>query len=194
MEKFQGPNPSGKYVLTARNQNLVFSLPLVGSVFGGLLASPMNYHLGRKWPLIIAYIVSVGGGLLQVFAPNLGAFIGGRSINAVALGIVNATAPLYIAEVRSIESFVCEDNLISIGGSCIDSRQISQFNQHLESHSWSRGHSSCLSIRKDPRNPILPDPTRSAMCSARHSILLNNSSSRKPTMAGGKRRNGTSTR
>ncbi|CAG8403462.1 unnamed protein product [Penicillium salamii] len=99
VEKFQGPNPSGKYVLTARNQNLVFSLPLVGSVFGGLLASPMNYHLGRKWPLIIAYIVSVGGGLLQVFAPNLGAFIGGRSINAVALGIVNATAPLYIAEV-----------------------------------------------------------------------------------------------
>ncbi|CAG8072516.1 unnamed protein product [Penicillium olsonii] len=99
VEKFQGPNPSGKSVLTARNQNLVFSLPLVGSVLGGLLASPMNFHWGRKWPLIAAYIVSVGGGLLQVFAPNLGAFIGGRAINAVALGIVNATAPLYIAEV-----------------------------------------------------------------------------------------------
>lgn len=100
MEKFQGPNPvTGKYVLTARNQNLVFSLPLVGSVIGGLLASPMNFHLGRKWPLIIAYFVSVGGGLLQVFAPNLGAFVGGRSINSVALGIINATAPLYISEV-----------------------------------------------------------------------------------------------
>ncbi|KAJ5598300.1 hypothetical protein N7537_008384 [Penicillium hordei] len=100
VEKFQGPNPvTGKYVLTARNQNLVFSLPLVGSVIGGLLASPMNFHLGRKWPLIIAYFVSVGGGLLQVFAPNLGAFVGGRSINSVALGIINATAPLYISEV-----------------------------------------------------------------------------------------------
>lgn len=87
--------------MTARNQNLVFSLPLVGSIIGGLLASPMNFHLGRKWPLIAAYIVSVGGGLLQVFAPNLGAFIGGRSINGVALGIVNATAPLYIAEVKA---------------------------------------------------------------------------------------------
>jgi MFS family permease len=90
---------SGKYILTARNQDLVFSLPLVGSVIGGLLASPLNFHLGRKWPLIAAYIISVGGGLLQVFAPNLGAFIGGRSINSVALGIINATAPLYIAEV-----------------------------------------------------------------------------------------------
>ncbi|KAJ5034001.1 hypothetical protein NUH16_005419 [Penicillium rubens] len=99
VEKFQGPNPvTGKYVLTARNQNLVFSLPLVGSVIGGLLASPMNFHLGRKWPLIVAYFVSVGGGLLQVFAPNLGAFVGGRSINSVALGIINATAPLYISE------------------------------------------------------------------------------------------------
>ncbi|KXG51181.1 Major facilitator superfamily domain, general substrate transporter [Penicillium griseofulvum] len=100
VEKFQGPNPvTGKYVLTARNQNLVFSLPLVGSVIGGLLGSPMNFHFGRKWPLIIAYLVSVGGGLLQVFAPNLGAFVGGRSINAVALGIVGVTAPLYVSEV-----------------------------------------------------------------------------------------------
>jgi predicted MFS family arabinose efflux permease len=59
----------------------------------------MNFHFGRKWPLIIAYLVSIGGGLLQVFAPNLGAFVGGRSINAVALGIVGVTAPLYVSEV-----------------------------------------------------------------------------------------------
>ncbi|KAJ5202373.1 hypothetical protein N7449_004452 [Penicillium cf. viridicatum] len=115
VEKFQGPNPiTGKYVLTARNQNLVFSLPLVGSVIGGLLASPMNFHLGRKWPLIIAYFVSIGGGLLQVFAPNLGAFVGGRSINSVALGIINATAPLYISEVVPA----------SIRGRCVSSMNI----------------------------------------------------------------------
>lgn len=73
-------------------------------MLGGLLASPMNFRLGRKWPLIIAYFISVGGGLLQVFSPNLGAFVGGRSINAVALGIVNATAPLYISEVGILVS------------------------------------------------------------------------------------------
>jgi MFS family permease len=99
--KFQGPNPAtGRLVLTARNQNLVFSLPLVGAVLGGLLASPLNFHFGRKWPLIAAYILSIGGGLLQVFAPNLGAFVGGRSINGIAMGIAMATAPLYLSEVR----------------------------------------------------------------------------------------------
>ncbi|KAJ5204026.1 uncharacterized protein N7498_004905 [Penicillium cinerascens] len=100
VEKFQGPNPAtGKYILTARNQNLVISLPLVGAALGGLLASPLNFHFGRKWPLVAAYMLSVGGGLLQVFAPNLGAFVGGRSINAVAFGIATATTPLYLSEV-----------------------------------------------------------------------------------------------
>lgn len=106
MAKFQGPNPAtGLLVLTARNQNLVFSLPLVGAVLGGLLASPLNFHLGRKWPLIAAYILSIGGGLLQVFAPNLGAFVGGRSINGIAMGIAMATAPLYLSEVRYTEIY-----------------------------------------------------------------------------------------
>lgn len=134
--KFQGPNPvTGKYVLTARNQNLVFSLPLVGSVVGGLLASPLNFHLGRKWPLIIAYFVSVGGGLLQVFAPNLGAFVGGRSINSVALGIINATAPLYISEVLTLYALfhVHSRSFLLLGGSRFYTRKMCQFNEHLES-------------------------------------------------------------
>ncbi|KAE8422561.1 hypothetical protein BDV36DRAFT_291390 [Aspergillus pseudocaelatus] len=68
--KFQGLNSaSGAYVLTARNQNLVFSLLRIGSVTGGLFASPLNFHFGRKWPLLLAYLTSVGGGLLQVPKP-----------------------------------------------------------------------------------------------------------------------------
>ncbi len=81
----------------------MFSIPLVGAVFGGLVASPLNFHFGRKWPVVAAYIISIGGGLLQVFAPNLGAFVAGRSINAAAFGIATATAPLYLAEVRLID-------------------------------------------------------------------------------------------
>lgn len=137
--KFQGPNPvTGKYVLTARNQNLVFSLPLVGSVIGGLLASPLNFHLGRKWPLLIAYFVSVGGGLLQVFAPNLGAFVGGRSINSVALGIINATAPLYISEVLILYALVDVQSrsFLLLGGSRFYTRKMCQFNEHPESNGW----------------------------------------------------------
>ncbi|KAJ5099172.1 hypothetical protein N7532_006173 [Penicillium argentinense] len=98
--KFQGVNPAtGTFVLTARNQNIIFSIPLVGAAIGGLLASPLNFHFGRKWPVVAAYIISIGGGLLQVFAPSLGAFVGGRFINGLAMGTAMATAPLYLSEV-----------------------------------------------------------------------------------------------
>ncbi|KAF5858859.1 hypothetical protein ETB97_003656 [Aspergillus alliaceus] len=100
VDKYQGPNPvTGKYVFSARNQNLLFSVPLVGSILGGLLASPLNFHFGRKWPLLAGYVLSIGGGILQVLAPNLGAFVSGRFVNGIAMGIANATAPLYMSEV-----------------------------------------------------------------------------------------------
>lgn len=85
--------------MTAGNQSLVFSVPLVGSIFGALLAFPLNNFLGRKWPLLMAYVVSIAGTLVQIFAPSLGAFVAGRFIVAIAMGIANATAPLYLSEV-----------------------------------------------------------------------------------------------
>lgn len=100
VDRYQGPNPTtGEYTLTAGNQTLVLSVPLVGSILGALLAFPLNNFLGRKWPLILAYITSISGSLLQIFAPNMGAFVAGRFIVAIALGIANATAPLYLSEV-----------------------------------------------------------------------------------------------
>lgn len=100
VEKFQGINPvTGGLVLTARNQSLVFSVPLVGSILGGLAASPLNFRFGRKWPLMGAYIFSLGGGFLQVFAPNMATFVVGRFWNATVIGLANATAPLYLSEV-----------------------------------------------------------------------------------------------
>ncbi|KAE8144185.1 hypothetical protein BDV25DRAFT_107508 [Aspergillus avenaceus] len=101
VERYQGLNgKTGRYTLTAHNQNVVFSVPLVGSILGGLAASPLNFHLGRKRPVIMAYVISVGGGLLQVFAPSLVVFVVGRFINGIAMGIANGTAPLYLSEVR----------------------------------------------------------------------------------------------
>lgn len=93
-------NPNtGELVLTAGNQTLLLSVPLVGSILGALFAFPLNNFLGRKWPLLLAYLVSIGGTLIQIFSPNIGAFVAGRFIVAIALGIANATAPLYLSEV-----------------------------------------------------------------------------------------------
>lgn len=66
---------------------------------GALCAFPLNNFFGRKWPLLAAYLLSIGGTLVQIFAPNLGAFVAGRFIVAISMGIANATAPLYLSEV-----------------------------------------------------------------------------------------------
>ncbi|KAJ5903695.1 hypothetical protein N7504_006078 [Penicillium tannophilum] len=115
IEKFQGgDNLAGSLVLTARNQNLVISIPLVGDVVGSLCAPFLTFHLGRKWPLVASYTLSLGGSLLQVLAPNLGAFVTGRAVNGVAIGIAIATAPLYLSEVVPA----------SIRGRCVSSINI----------------------------------------------------------------------
>lgn len=75
---------------------------------GGLLASPLKFRLARKWLSFIAYLTSVGGVLLQVFAPNLACFAVGVSINRVALGLANSTQPPYISEVNLV---LCRDDL-----------------------------------------------------------------------------------
>jgi sugar porter (SP) family MFS transporter len=100
VEKYQGVNPhTGEYVFTAFNQNLLFSVPLVGSIIGALIAPPLNFYYGRKWPLIGLYIVSFGGVFLQLFAGNIASFVMGRFWNSFTFGTANAIAPLYLAEI-----------------------------------------------------------------------------------------------
>ncbi|EOD51388.1 putative sugar transporter protein [Neofusicoccum parvum] len=99
VSKYQGRNPTtDELVFTARNQNLLFAVPLVGSILGAIAAYPLNNRFGRKWPLVGAYFISIGGCFLQLFAPNLASFIIGRFWNAVVMGIANSTAPLYLSE------------------------------------------------------------------------------------------------
>lgn len=85
-------------MFTARNQDLLFSVPLVGSVFGAIIAPPLNFRYGRKLTLVGSYFLSIGGVFLQLFAPNIAAFVTGRFWNSFVTGIASATAPLYLAE------------------------------------------------------------------------------------------------
>lgn len=71
----------------------------MGSIIGALLAPVLNSHYGRKWTLVGSYFLSVGGVFLQLFAPNLAAFVIGRFWNSFVTGIASATAPLYLAEI-----------------------------------------------------------------------------------------------
>jgi MFS family permease len=74
-------------------------VPLVGSVLGGLAVSPLSSHFGRKRILLGAYTFSWLGSFLQIFAPNLGAFVAGRFCIDFVIGIAHTIAPLYLCEV-----------------------------------------------------------------------------------------------
>lgn len=56
VQKYQGDalNADGILAFTAKNQNLLFSVPLVGSIFGAVLATPLQNKCGRKWGLVYA--------------------------------------------------------------------------------------------------------------------------------------------
>ncbi|KAK9328501.1 general substrate transporter [Lipomyces starkeyi] len=100
VRKYQGINAAtGTYVFTARNQDLIFSVPLVGTIIGAWAASPIQLKFGRKWSVTGCYIVSIGGVFLQLFAKNLGMFVAGRAWNGVGYGCAMAISPLYLSEV-----------------------------------------------------------------------------------------------
>ena len=100
VKKFQGLNPvTNDYTFTANNQDLLFSVPLVGSIIGAVAAPSLTAKFGRKWPLIGAYVLSLGGVFLQLFAPNLAAFVIGRFWNSGITGVASVIAPLYLSEI-----------------------------------------------------------------------------------------------
>jgi hypothetical protein len=77
--KYQGP---GGFPFTARNLNLVISVPLVGAALGTFVAAPLMKYIGRKKTFLVAYFLfCTPGSILQLFAPNLAALVIGRFWN-----------------------------------------------------------------------------------------------------------------
>jgi MFS family permease len=81
--------------LSARNQTLVFSVPLVGAIFGAAFSGYLTTKFGREWPIVGSYAFSYAGTFLQTFAPNFAAFVCGRFLISIGTTI----SILYLSEV-----------------------------------------------------------------------------------------------
>lgn len=66
---------------------------------GGLATSTLSNRFGHKWTLIGVYVSSLLGSFLQLFAPNLAAFVIGRFCIDFVIGVAHTVAPLYLCEV-----------------------------------------------------------------------------------------------
>lgn len=118
VQKYQGLNHATRnYTLTARHQSMIFSIPLIGTIIGAIFSSYLQNRLGRKWSLCAAYMFSIPSTQLQLWAPNLAAFIMGRLMNGLAYGCALSIGPLYLADVvpTSIRGgAVATSNLLTI--------------------------------------------------------------------------------
>ncbi|KAN0065516.1 hypothetical protein ACQY0O_001353 [Thecaphora frezii] len=115
---FQGLNQdTGDYTFTASHQSMIFSIPLIGTIIGAVVSSPLQNKFGRKWPLCCAYIASIPATQVQLWAPNLASFIFGRFLNGLAYGCALSIGPLYLADVVPVKirgGAVASTNLLTI--------------------------------------------------------------------------------
>ncbi len=118
VKKYQGLNRDTRdYTFTASHQSMIFSIPLIGTIFGALLSPYVQNRLGRKWSLCAAYMFSIPSTQLQLWSPNLAAFILGRVMNGLAYGCALSIGPLYLSDVvpTSIRGgAVASSNLLTI--------------------------------------------------------------------------------
>ncbi|KAE8231465.1 hypothetical protein CF326_g3521 [Tilletia indica] len=104
VERYQGfDQAQGGLVFSTKNQNLLISLPLVGTILGACIAAPLQNRIGRKWALMLCYTFSLPAVFLELFAPNLGAFIGGRLWNGISYGAALAIGPLMLADLVPVQ-------------------------------------------------------------------------------------------
>jgi sugar porter (SP) family MFS transporter len=84
--------------LTPSQESMVVGAVLFGAMFGPVISGFLTDKLGRKKINIIASLVFVVGSILAAIAPDTNSLIAGRLLLGLAIGIVAATVPLYLAE------------------------------------------------------------------------------------------------
>lgn len=89
--------------LTPSQESMVVGAVLFGAMFGPFISGFLTDLLGRKKINIIASLVFVLGSILAAIAPNTNSLIAGRLLLGLAIGIVAATVPLYLAELSPKE-------------------------------------------------------------------------------------------
>lgn len=92
------PSLREQFNLSPDQESIVVSAVLFGAMFGPFLAGFLTDLLGRKKINIIASVVFVVGSILVASAYTISMLIGGRLLLGLAIGIVAATVPLYLAE------------------------------------------------------------------------------------------------
>lgn len=85
---------SSGYALTSHRQSVVVALLSAGCFAGALLGVPTADFLGRRGAIFMVSVIFIVGVVVQI-APtaNLGAFIAGRFVAGLGVGVSNSRVP-----------------------------------------------------------------------------------------------------
>ncbi|KIW24878.1 uncharacterized protein PV07_10565 [Cladophialophora immunda] len=118
VKKYQGHGTT----FTAVNLNVLTAVPMTGAALGSFISAPLQRKIGRKRTFLTAYMFfCIPGSLLQLFSPNMAAFVIGRIWNNLGISILNTACGLYLAELvppyiraRTIGLCVASGNAVSV--------------------------------------------------------------------------------
>jgi MFS transporter, SP family, galactose:H+ symporter len=97
------PSLRADFSLTKNDESNIVSAVLFGAMFGPLIAGSLTDYFGRKKVNIAASLIFVLGSVVVATAVSTMSLIIGRALLGIAIGIVAATIPLYLAEMAPKE-------------------------------------------------------------------------------------------
>lgn len=84
--------------LSARMEELVVSVVLVGAMLGALLGGVIADRIGRRATLVWGGLIFIVGSVVAPWSPNVMTLIGARALLGIAIGFTSVTAPVYVSE------------------------------------------------------------------------------------------------
>ncbi|PWY68025.1 MFS general substrate transporter [Aspergillus sclerotioniger CBS 115572] len=93
----------GSYVILAYWQSLWNALSQVATMLGSTAAGPIQDRFGRRAAFLAAACLSASGIAVVYTASTPGAFLAGKIVNGLSLGLALTTGQTYISEITSLQ-------------------------------------------------------------------------------------------
>ncbi|KAF7901338.1 hypothetical protein EAF00_003559 [Botryotinia globosa] len=92
----------GTYVIPAYWQSLWNAMAQVCTGFDAWGAAPISDRFGRRVSFCVSGLISIAGTAVIYTATTPGAFLGGKMINAIGLGMALTTGQIYVSEITPL--------------------------------------------------------------------------------------------
>ena len=102
--------------LSANMQGIVVGIALAGAALGAAAAGFLSDRLGRRFVILGAALLFIGGAILSAVASEVSTLLFARFLIGVAIGVASMLTPLYLAEISPAQD---RGAIVSLNQLCI---------------------------------------------------------------------------